>query len=148
MKGLKLLKYIMFGISWGCLFFVITCLIGNAVAGEDYLLLVMKDFNRQALGAMLVGMGYGTTSIVYNSERLPFGLQVFIHFAVGTAIYFPTAITLGWMPMGSPINLVSMIILSILAFFIIWSMFYFYYRAEAKKINRQLKQLEKDSGKQ
>ena len=144
MKLLNIFKYIMFGISWGCLFFVITCLIGNAVAGESYLMAVMKDFNRQALGAMVVGMGYGTTAIVYNSERLPFGLQVFIHFAVGTGIYFPVALSLGWMTLDSPAYLAVTIIISILTFFIVWSAFYFYYRAEARRMNLRLKELEKD----
>lgn len=146
MKFWKLVKYLFFGISWGCLFFVLTCLIGNMVGGEDYLLAVVGDFNRQALGAMAVGIGYGTTAMVYDSEKLPFGLQVFIHFAVGTGIYFPVAFSLGWIPTGSPVNIILMVLLSAAVFFIIWSGFYLYYRGEARRMNEKLRELEQKKG--
>lgn len=146
MKFWKLVKYLLFGVSWGCLFFVLTCLIGNAVGGKAYLLAVMGDFNRQALGAMVVGIGYGTTAIVYDSEKLPFGLQVFIHFAVGTGVYFPVAFSLGWIPTGGPVNILLMVLINVAMFFIIWSGFYFYYRNEARRINEKLRELEPQKG--
>ena len=63
------IKYILYGISWGCTSFVIMCLSYFAWGGEDILMQICKDFARQALGAMIVGIACGSTSIIYQFDR-------------------------------------------------------------------------------
>ena len=80
---MKLLKYLYWGISWGCTFFVLTCLIGYFLGGRAYLDPIVNQFPRHAAGSIIVGIACGSTSIVYTLEKLSHGLQIVIHFTVG-----------------------------------------------------------------
>ena len=51
----RILKYLFWGISWGCTFFVISNVLAALAFGEDALMRVVDDFVRQAIGAMFVG---------------------------------------------------------------------------------------------
>ena len=62
--GKMLIKYIFYGISWGCTFFVFTCLMLSLFGGEDYLRMIMEDFTRQAIGSMIVGIGSASIAII------------------------------------------------------------------------------------
>lgn len=137
-------KYIYFGISYGCTFFVLICLAFFAVGGEASLSPVLKDFTGQALGAIAVGIACGTTAIVYQFHRLSRLAQTAIHFCIGMGVFFPTAIHLGWIPFypERAMYTVMQFLFSCGIFTAIWSCFYFYNRREARRINNRLKELE------
>ena len=140
------IKYLYYGIAWGCTVLVFSCLIGSMFGGEDFLLMVMKDFTKQAIGAMLVGIGCGSVSIVYEFEKLPEAAKRLIHFGVGMGVFYPTALYLGWIPFypGNILYTISQILISCGIFVAIWLCFYLFNRGEAKKINDSLRELEKD----
>lgn len=137
-------KYLFWGISWGCLFFVFTCLIGFLISGEAFILPIAKDFARQALGAVIVGIACGSTSIVYQFEQLSWGAKICIHFVLGMGVFYPTAIYLHWIPFDPDQIAITLlqVFLSCCVFAVIWLCFYLYNRSEAKKINNQLRKLE------
>lgn len=137
-------KYLCFGISYGCTFFVLICLAFSAAGDEASLSLILKDFARQALGAIAVGIACGTTAIVYQFPRLSRLVQTAIHFGVGMGVFFPTAIGLGWIPFHPErvMYTVMQFLFSCGIFAAIWACFYFYNRREARKINDRLKELE------
>lgn len=138
----KILKYLIYGISWGCVFFVLTYLIGYLCVGKDFVRPLADDFATQAFGGILAGILCGSTSIVYTVERLPFWAQILIHAGVGLTGYFILAYKLGWMPSGTILHMVSFIVFGFVVFALIWSGFYLYNRHEAKKVNKKLKELE------
>lgn len=142
-------KYLFWGISWGCLFFVFTCLMGFLINGEAFILPIAKDFARQALGAIIVGIACGSTSIVYQFERLSWGAKILIHFILGMGVFYPTAIYLHWIPFAP--DRIAITIFQILLcggiFAVIWLCFYLYNRNEAKRINKQLRKLEQADAK-
>lgn len=143
-KRMKLfVKYLFFGTSWGCTFFVCYCLCCCAFGAEDSLSPILNDFAKNALGSILVGIGFGTTPIVYLSKRLPFIAKVFVHFTVGMGAFYPTALYLGWIPFRSDQWIFTLLqfLLSCCIFAVIWFFFYLSYRNEAKKINSRLKEL-------
>lgn len=138
------IKYILYGISLGCTSFVIMCLSYFAWGGEDILMQICKDFARQALGAMIVGIACGSTSIIYQFNR-PSGLfKTIIHFCVGMGVFYPVGVYLGWIPFYA--DRILFTVLQFLAscgiFMLIWSCFYLFNRNEAKKINKRLRELE------
>lgn len=141
---IKLLKYLYWGISWGCTFFVLTCLIGYFLGGRAYLDPIVDQFPRHAAGSILVGIACGSTSIVYTLEKLSHSLQIIIHFTVGMGIYFLTAFYLEWIPGQLSWNLVSFVVIGILSFVAIWTAFYLYNKNEAKKWNQRLKEMERE----
>lgn len=143
-KAKLIIKYIFYGISWGCMFFVFICLIGFWISGEEFLQPVTEDFARQAIGAMIVGMSCGSTAVVYQFEKLPGWAKILIHFVVGMGVFYPVAVYLGWLPFysGRVLYTIIQILLSCGIFAMIWFCFYWFNRKEARKINERLQELE------
>ena len=140
------IKYVFYGISWGCTCFVAMCLFFYISGNRDLLVLVFEDFGRQAVGAMAVGIGCGGTSIVYEWERGSLFLKSMIHFCVGMGTFYPVAVSLGWIPFHPEqvFYTVLQFLFSCGIFMAIWFCFYLFNRNEAKKINKRLKELEQD----
>ncbi|MEY8428629.1 DUF3021 domain-containing protein [Lachnospiraceae bacterium 46-15] len=141
------IKYILYGISLGCTFFVIMCLSYSLWGGEDLLIIIFKDFTRQSIGAMVIGIACGGTSVVYQFDRPSASLKITIHFFVGMGVFYPAAIYLGWIPFYPDriIHTVLQFLFSCGIFMVIWSCFYLFNRNEAKRINKRLRELEQDN---
>ncbi len=141
-----IIRYLCYGISLGCTFFVFTCLFGCLAAGNEFLSPVMADFARQSLGAVLTGIGFGTTAVISQFER-PSGLtKLLIHFLIGMGIYYPTAFYLGWIPFyrAKLLYTVLQLLISCGVFFAIWLCFYLFNRNEARKINSKIREFQQD----
>lgn len=141
------IKYILAGISFGCTFFVIMCLSFFIGGGEDILAAIYKDFARQSIGAMIVGIACGGTPVIYQFERPSMFLKTLIHFCVGMGVFYPVSIYLGWIPVF-PNRIISALqfLCSCGIFMLIWFFFYLFNRNEAKRINKRLRELERDNG--
>lgn len=140
------IKYMLYGISLGCTFFVIMCLSFFIGGGEEFLAPIYKDFARHAVGAMIIGLACGGTAIVYQFDR-PCGLvKVIIHFCVAMGVFYPGAIYLGWIPFYPDRILYTVLqfLFSCVIFMVIWFCFYLFNRNEAKRINERLRELEQD----
>ena len=110
----KVVKYLFWGIAWGCTFFVLVCLTGALTVGDAFIGPVMANFIKQAMGAILVGIFCGSSSIVYTFEKMPMGLRIAIHATVGLTGYFFIAYWLGWMPIQNGWQIASFIGLGLL----------------------------------
>ena len=141
---IKAVKYLYWGISWGCTFFVLICLVLYLMGGSAYLEQIMEQFPKHALGSVIVGIACGSTSIVYTMEKLSRSLQILIHFTVGLGVYFLTALYLEWIPRQLSWSLAAFFAVGILSFIVIWALFYLYNKNEAQKWNQRLKELEKE----
>lgn len=139
----KFLKYVLFGLTWGCTMFVFTAIIGVLITGKTFLQPLMDDFVRQAIGGMLVGIFCAAPAIVYTFHKPPLIIRIAIHFLIALTGYFTGAYYLGWMPVQNVFQTVSYIIYGILIFVIIWLIFYLVNRHEAYLVNKRLKELEK-----
>ena len=138
-----ILKYLFRGIAWGCTYFVFFCLIAFFWQGKDFLLGILEYFPKHAIGAMLVGIGYGSTSIVYQLEHPSLIMKAIIHFFVGTSVFFFVASHLAWIPMSTNRYIILELLVSCITFAAIWAGFYLLGRKEAKEINDRLQELEK-----
>ncbi len=139
-------KYILYGISLGCTFFVIMCLSFFIWGGEDLLAAICRDFARQSAGAMAVGIACGGTAIVYQFDRPGIFFKIAIHFCVGMGVFYPVGTYLGWIPFHPDRILLTVLqfLSSCAVFIVIWFCFYLFNRNEAKKINQRLRELERD----
>lgn len=140
------IRYILYGISLGCTFFVIACLCYSVAGGEDALAPVFKDFARHAAGAMIVGIAGGGTSVIYQFNRPSELAKRIIHFCVGVGVFYPVAVYTGWIPFypDRMIFTVLEFLSCCVIFLVIWLCFYLFNRSEAKKINERLRELEQD----
>lgn len=140
----KLIKYIFYGIQWGCFFFVVMNLIALITLG-DRAVLSADAFIRSALSAMLAGIGSAGTSVVYTFDHWSSRKQTAVHFVVGITTYFIAAYFGGWIRFGFDWVFFSAVLLSILIFWIIWLLFYLFDKKDEKHINEQLKRRESDN---
>lgn len=141
------IKYILYGISIGCTSFVIMCLSYSIGGDKDTLMQIFEDFTSQSVGAILVGIACGGTAIVYQFDRPSYFWKIIIHFCIGMGVFYPTAVYLGWIPFypERKIIMVLQFLSSCGIFMAIWFCFYLFNRNEAKRINKRLKELEKDN---
>lgn len=138
-----IMKYLLRGILWGCTFFVLFCLFAFYLQGKSFLSAILEDFPKHAAGSMLVGIGYGSTPIVYGWERPSLLAKVGIHFFVGTGTFFVVAHRLAWIPMRANRYLIWELLVACVTFAAMWSVFYLFSRKEAGSINKRLKEIEK-----
>lgn len=140
------IKYILYGISLGCTSFVIMCLSYFIGGGQDLLTLIVNDFARQSIGAIIIGIACGTTAIIYQFNHPCILIKIIIHFCVGMGVFYPVAIYLGWVPFYP--DKITFTILQFLfscgIFMAIWFCFYLFNRNEAKRINKRLRELEQN----
>lgn len=141
-----MVRYILYGISLGCTFFVIMCLSFFVGGGEEFLASIFQDFGRQSVGAMIVGIACGGTAVVYQFNRLSVFMKTLIHFCVGMGVFYPTAVYLGWIPFfpDNVIITVLQFLFSCGIFMAIWFCFYLFNRSEAKRINERLRELQRN----
>ena len=97
----KFFKYLGFGISWGCLWFVVLGLLAQTFGWNEMFNNMTNQFTQSALASIAIGIAFGTTPIVYTFERLQLWQQLIIHLGVGAIVFFPLALSLGWMPITS-----------------------------------------------
>jgi hypothetical protein len=97
------------------------------------------QFTKMVVGCLIIGLGFGVPTIVYQNEKLPMPIRVIIHMCIGCIVYTIVANAVGWMGGAATIGqgiLIAAIQLGVA--FIIWFFFMKYYRAEAKKMNDRI----------
>lgn len=141
---MKIVKLIGNGIAWGCTICMFILMTGSLIAGDEFLAMTSERFLAQAIGSIIVGIGFTVPSVIYARESLSRGMQTLIHMGTGFFIYFLVAFNLGWIPVefGWQMTVLSILIAIIFAF-AIWFGFYLYNKREAQKLNQQLETLKK-----
>jgi hypothetical protein len=89
-----------------------------------------------ALGAIIVGLGFGIPSLIYQVDRLAKGMQSLIHMAIGLMILTIVSFAAGWIP--STMGLMGIFIylgLEMLCALICWLFFYLHFKKEAQRMN-------------
>ena len=96
-------------------------------------------YTKMALGSIIVGLGFGVPTVVYNKESLPTPVKVIIHMGIGCAIYTAVAFAVGWFGASTtPVQGIIIAAIQLLVAFVIWFCFMRYYRKEAKKMNEKI----------
>ena len=140
---MKIVKMILNGIAWGCTICTFVMLIGAAAVGDDFLALNAKQFIKQAIGSMIVGIGFTVPCLIYNANRLSRVLQTLIHMGIGFAVYLPIASYLGWLPTDYGVGmLVLSLVIAVVFYFVIWLFYYLHNRKEAARLNEKLQGME------
>lgn len=142
-----MVKYFCLGLSIGCILFVFSCMIGIKAYGEAFAESLIRDFFRQAMGYMVTGIFCAVAAIVYQFDKIPWGVKMLIHFAVGMGAFCAVSFYLGWFSFrpDQVVNMVRNLATFCGGFMVLWICFYLFYRhdcKEAKKINERLRELE------
>lgn len=139
----ELLRSIVISIGMALAIFCIVGIIFDVGNGGE-LSLENYSFTKMVLGSMIVGLGFGVPTVVYNKDSIPMPIRVVIHMGTGCVIYTVVAYYVGWMG-GSQTLLQGILIAAVqlLVAFVIWFCFMRFYRREAKKMNERLQAMKR-----
>jgi len=139
----KIIGRTLSGISYGCFWMVGYGMIFNLIPDKAHFESLMSNFTIQAIGSMLVGIGFVLPTLIYDSENLSLFVKTIIHLGIGVPFYLIAGFYLGWLPKNLGIGSIFLMIAGCIAVsFVIWFGFYLYYKKESKLINKQLKNIE------
>lgn len=100
------------------------------------------QFTKMVIGCIIVGLGFGIPSIIYNKDSLPMPIRVLIHMGVGLIVYTIVAYSVGWLGNISNIGQGILIVaLQLSIALIIWLLFMTHYRKEAKELNDKIQNM-------
>jgi hypothetical protein len=146
-RGIDMIKKIigrtLSGISYGCFWMVCYCMIFNFMSDKTHFEFLMNNFTIQAIGSMLVGIGFVLPTLIYDSEKFSLFVKTIIHLGIGVPFFFAVGFYLGWLPKDLGMRSIFLMIVGCIAVsFAIWFGFYLYNKNESKLINKQLKKIE------
>lgn len=99
-------------------------------------------FSKMVLGTLVVGLGFGLPSLIYENDRLPLPLKSLIHMGIGCTIMLITAFATGWIPRHSGSSALIFTILGEIALaLLIWFCFYLHNKRLVKRLNEQISKL-------
>ena len=94
---------------------------------------------KMIFACLLVGLGFGVPSAIYDVERIPRLLQMVIHMGIGISVYLIVAFMVGWIPVKLGVPICACIVAGQLVIsFIIWLLISLYYKREVKRLNDRL----------
>ena len=100
------------------------------------------QFTKMVVGCVLVGLGFGVPSVIYNKENLPMPIKVIVHMVIGCSVYTIVAYSVGWI--GASVSVqhgIIIVAIQLSVAFLIWCFFMKYYRKEAKILNDRIQEL-------
>ncbi len=134
----SLLKSTVISIGIALSIFSLVCVAFDVTYGGNFSLEGYR-MTKMIIGCVVIGLGYGVPSIVYNNDSLPMPVKVIIHMGIGCVVNTITAFAVGWI--GSFAALGRGLAIQLTVAFIIWFCFMRFYRVEAKEINDRIQQM-------
>lgn len=96
-------------------------------------------FTKMVIGAIIIGLGFGLPTFVYNNDNMPIASQTLIHMGIGCVIMTITAFLVGWIPTEKGVGVaIGTIAGEIAVSFIIWLFFYAHNKKMAKEMNQRI----------
>lgn len=133
-----LVKSVLISISLALSIFSLACVVFDIIYKGNFSL-ENYQLTKMVIGSVLVGLGFGVPTVVYNRETLPMPIKVIIHMGIGCAVYTAVAYAVGWF--GGAATLTQGLVIAgiqLAVAFIIWFCFMRYYRKEAKMMNDKI----------
>lgn len=134
----KMAKSCFIGIAIALIIFSLMGVVFDQIYG-GYVLL-HHQYTKMCLGALIVGVGFGLPSCIYENDRVPYPLQVIFHMGTGCAVLLITGFSVGWFPASAGIASVVLAVLAEIGVsFLLWICFMIHYKKEARSISRKLR---------
>lgn len=125
---------------------IIFCIVGvvNDIAFNGNFHLEDYSFTKMAIGTLIIGLGFGLPSFVYDKDDMPIAIQTLTHMGIGCVVMTITAFVVGWIPTDKGIGAALITIAGEIAVaFIIWLFFYIHQKNLAKEMNRRIEEISK-----
>lgn len=141
MKGIVLKKVIK-GLLYGCTMFA-CALIFTHVCLDNSLSVLPYQYTRIAIGAIIVGVGFVCSSLIYEEDRIPFIGRGLIQLVMCAGVLIVGYLVSGGIPDGTGFGIGMIFFLVEMGFgIIIWLANFIYFLYEARIIKKKLQELE------
>lgn len=137
-KFKDLLKSVIIAIGISLMIFNLVCIAFDVEYGGNFSLEGYR-MTKMIIGCVIIGLGYGIPTIVYNNDSLPMPVCVLIHMGIGCIVNTITAYAVGWI--SGPASLGRGIAIQLSVAFIIWFCFMRFYKSEAKRMNDRIREM-------
>lgn len=140
----RIIQKTLLGIAWGFTILVLVQTVGILTNKDFFGASYASDYLKYVFCSAITGIGFTLPTIVYDSDKFSRGMQFLIHLGTGFIVYFPIALYAGWIPIAYGFGAVATFILFTIAISLfIWFCFFLFYRSEAKKINKKIREKQK-----
>lgn len=132
------------GISTALSLFAVTGMIFDIMYGGNFYLENWM-YTKMIIGSIIVGIGFSAPSVVYESEKLSYGIKVLIHMGTGFVIMLITGFAVGWIPKENGIAACAVVIGGQLAIAVVlWICYKRQFERLAEKMNERIQMMNKD----
>lgn len=101
-------------------------------------------YTKMVIGAIVVGIGFSVPAVVYESERLSYGIKVLVHMGTGCIIMMITGFAVGWIPKENGIAACAAVIAGqLVTAAALWAYYKWHYVQMAKKMNERIEKMNK-----
>lgn len=139
MKLKNLFKSTLYAIAIS-LFFTVFALIGIEQSLNGVLDLGSYGFTKAMLGALLIGLGYGIPTFIYDLKSMSIALKSVIYMCTGVGIMILVFLKFGFIQEGYGLgDILKMLIVPVGIAFLLWYAQYMKYKKVAKLMNEKLK---------
>ena len=139
MKLKNLFKSTLYAIAIS-LFFTVFALIGIEQSLNGVLDLGSYGFTKAMLGTLLIGLGYGIPTFIYDLKSMSIALKSIIHMSIGVGIMMLVFIKFGFtQETYNLVDVLEVLIVPVIVAIIIWYANYIHYKKVAKLMNEKLK---------
>ncbi|MDO5539333.1 MAG: DUF3021 domain-containing protein [Eubacteriales bacterium] len=137
----NIIKNTLIGIGMALFIFCMTGIIFDFIYKGSFVL-EEYSFTKMVIGSILIGIGFGAPSAIYDKDNLTLPIQSVIHMGSGCIVYTVVAFQVGWIPSGNGIGTCAIVIICQIAIaFVIWLCFLGYNLRLAKKMTRRIQEL-------
>lgn len=123
------------GIFFGA--FIIVIVTNSIVLFSDKSMLNGELFMKNSIGFISCGWLFSVSSLYFENQNLRLIQQTVLHFVTVIILYFILAFGIGWIPFNFMSMLVALAIF-VLIYSISWTVCYFYFKHQMKKLNEEL----------
>ena len=138
-----LIKSTLISIGMALAIFSLACVVFD-ISYKGNFSLENYQLTKMVIASVIVGLGFGIPTVVYNNESLPMPIKVVVHMGIGCVIYTIVAYAVGWF--GGAVSIAQGLIIAgiqLAVAFVIWFCFMRFYRNEAKKMNEKIQEMKR-----
>ncbi len=134
------LRKIIKGLFYGCAMFV-AALIFIDICFDNSLSVLPHQYTRIAIGAIIVGVGFVCSSLIYDEDRIPFVVRGLIQLIICAGVLLVGYFISGGIPDGTGFGVGVIYFLVEMGFgVILWLGNFIYFLREARAIKKRLKE--------
>lgn len=142
MKGI-VFKKVITGLVYGCTMFA-CALVFIQICLDNSLSVLPYQYTRIAIGAIIVGVGFICSSLIYEEDGIPFAVRGFIQLIICVGVLLVGYFISGGIPDGTGFGIGIIFFLVEMGFgVIIWLGNFIYFLYEARVIKKKLQERNK-----